>query len=247
MPHSRPSSSLGSVMDAVGTGRGQLEGTHLMERHTRLHGSMSRVAWAAFLLLPAWLAAGSAAAEIDKPEQSILKIVIVQGDGSFNNIKRKLAQEPIVQVVDESGQPVQGAEVTFTLPFDGPGGQFANGKRASVIKTDAQGRAAAGTFVPNSNEGRFNIAIRAVAGSREGVAIISQSNTMAGGVYSADGVKPKSSKKYWLIAGVAGAATAGALAAKKGGGSTAATPAPVVIPVPPTSVSIGSISVGGPK
>ena len=197
--------------------------------------------------VPVWFVAGSAAAEIGKPEQSILKIVIVQGDGSFNNIKRKLAQEPIVQVVDESGQPVQGAEVTFTLPYDGPGGLFANNKRTSSIKTDAQGRAAAGPFVPNSTEGRFNISIKAVAGSREGLAIISQSNTMAGGVYAADGVRPKASNaKYWIIAGVAGGAAAGVIAATKGG-SSPATAAPVAIPVPPTSVSIGSISVGGPK
>jgi hypothetical protein len=188
----------------------------------------------------------AAAADTQAEASGILKILVKKGDGSLNNIRKKLAQEPVVEVVDESGKPVAGADVTFTLPFSGPGGQFAGGSRVSNVKTDAAGRASSGPFTPNTVEGRFNLSVKAVKGSRQGSATLSQSNTLAGGIYPSEraGSAKSSSKKWWVLGLVGGGATAGVLAATKGGSSN--TPA-VVAARPATSVSVGGVTVGGPR
>jgi hypothetical protein len=63
------------------------------------------------------------AAQVEKPGASgRLTIIILEGVGALNNIKQGTAREPIVRVDDENHRPVAGAFVTFTLPYDGPGG-----------------------------------------------------------------------------------------------------------------------------
>ena len=184
------------------------------------------------------------AAQTEEISSGILKILVKKGDGSLNNIRKKLAQEPVVEVVDESGKPVAGADVTFTLPFSGPGGQFAGSSRVSNVKTDAAGKASAGTFTPNTLEGRFNISVKAVKGTRQGSAILSQSNTLAGGIYSSE-TAGNSNKKWWILGLVGGGATAGVLAATLGGSED--TPTPGGGGRTGTSVSIGAVTVGGPR
>src|SRR5690349_15440587 len=53
---------------------------------------------------------------------SDLKIVVVRGEGFSNNLKKRVAREPIVEVRDRNNKPVAGATVTFALPGAGPGG-----------------------------------------------------------------------------------------------------------------------------
>ena len=45
-----------------------------------------------------------------------LNIVIVEGEGATNNIRQRVARQPIIQVEDENHKPVAGAVVVFTLP-----------------------------------------------------------------------------------------------------------------------------------
>lgn len=168
-----------------------------------------------------------------------LKISILEGEGSFNNIKRRVGRDSVVDVRNERGQPVSGAKVTFTLPAEGPGGAFAAGEKSFMTMTDSSGHASTAGFKPNMVEGRFQIKVKAVYGSREGVALISQSNTAAGGVDSG----AHHSKKYLLLAIVGGGAAAGVVAATRGGHSSPAGPAPP----PPTSVSVGAVAIGGPR
>ena len=40
-----------------------------------------------------------------------LQIVIVEGEGSLNNIKQRVNRDPIVQVEDENHRPIPGAAV----------------------------------------------------------------------------------------------------------------------------------------
>ena len=56
-----------------------------------------------------------------------INIVIVEGDGAINNVRQRVAREPIVQVEDENRKPIAGAAVTFLLPNQGAGASFANG------------------------------------------------------------------------------------------------------------------------
>lgn len=202
-------------------------------------GAAQRCKTATTIALVFSLLAGSAPAWA-QANDGLLKITIVQGEGSLNNIRKKLAQAPIVDVKDESGRPVEGATVVFTLPFSGPSGKFASGERTFEAKTDAQGRAAAPEFTPNDEEGRLNINVTATLGDKKSSIVIPQSNTLAGGLGAEGG---RSFPRWLLGLGLSGGATAALLLSRGGGGSST----PAATPVPPTTITIGSVSVGGPR
>ncbi len=84
-------------------------------------------------------------------------IAIIDGEGALNNVKGRLAREPIVQVEDENHKRVVGAYVTFDTPSNGPSGLFANGSTHFVTTTDAYGRAVAQGLRPNNLTGKFDI------------------------------------------------------------------------------------------
>lgn len=171
-------------------------------------------------------------------QEQNLTIVVLEGDGAFNDIRRKVARNPVVQVHDAEGRPVAGAEVVFTLPTDGASGTFEGGGKTFMTKTDAAGRASTVGLRPNSLEGRYNTRVTATLAGRAGTILISQSNTLAGGpVRTQTG---HSRTKIILILLVAGAAGGGIFAATHhwGGGS----------PAPPTAtLSAGTVTVGGPR
>jgi hypothetical protein len=167
-----------------------------------------------------------------------LKIAIVQGEGAFNNIERRLGRNIIVEVQDENGKPVAGADVTFVAPQMGASVTF-EGASTMTRKTNEEGRAATSGLVPNGVEGRFEIRVLASHNGVRQSAVIAQSNTAAGGV-----VAPAGRKKKFVILGVVAGAAAGGLVFGLGrggnGGSGGGGPGA-------TSVSIGGISVGGPR
>jgi len=169
-----------------------------------------------------------------------LKLTATEGEGAFNNIRQKEAHNPAIEIRDEQDRVVAGANVTFLLPYDGASGTFADGKREFTTTTDANGKAASAGLRPNHVEGRYNIKVSASFGGREGTLVISQSNTLAGGITPAQ----KSHAKTYVILGVIGAAGAGiGLGLGHGGGKNSSAPPPPT----PTSVSVGSITVGGPQ
>jgi hypothetical protein len=174
--------------------------------------------------------------------KGMLKVTVLKGDGSFNDIRRSAAQEPVVLVTDVDDKPVAGAKVVFAAPseFDGPGGSFADGRRTFSATTDTQGHSSATGFKPNKTEGRFNIKVMATYQNMEGSAVLSQSNTLAGG--PAIG-KHGGNKKLLIVLGIGGAAAAGVVAATHGGKST---PAQAVAP-PVTTLTVGAIAIGGPR
>jgi hypothetical protein len=111
--------------------------------------------------------------------RGFLRIKILDGDGAFNDIKRKTGHSMSVAVLDENSQPLLGAEVTFTAPSFGASGTFSNGKRVMTAITNMQGVAQVEPLLPNLTEGRFNIAVTARQGDREGTAVIVQANSTA--------------------------------------------------------------------
>jgi len=119
-----------------------------------------------------------------------LKISAVDGEGSFNDMKHKLSHPPVVRVVDESNNFVQGAEVSFILPVVGPSGVFGIGGNKGTTITDEKGIARCPIYLPNSEEGRFNIKVTAESRGKTGTIVLSQSNTLAGG--SSVGARKKS-------------------------------------------------------
>jgi hypothetical protein len=178
-----------------------------------------------------------------------LKIVAIEGDGAFNDTRRQLGTETVVEVRDEREQLVEGAEVVFTAPLIGAGGTYAGG--ANVFKgiTDNTGRARTPGFKPNQTDGRFNIKVTATKANRSGKLVISQTNSAA--VRAVGAHTPGGGGKTKLLFGLAGAgASIGLLAVRLaggggnggGGGGTPTTPTR-----PPTTLSVGGISIGGPR
>lgn len=173
-----------------------------------------------------------------------LNIVIIEGEGAVNNIRQRIAREPIVQVEDENHTPLAGATVVFLLPESGASGVFANGTHMLTVTTNAQGRAVAAGLKPNSVAGKFQIRVSANYQGMTGSASISQSNAMAGAAAAAGGI---SAKAIAIIAVVGAAAAGGAIAATRGGKSGGGTPTTTPVTPPRTvSISPGTPTVGAP-
>ncbi len=140
-----------------------------------------------------------------------LRIVIVDGDGFVNNIKKRTAREPVVEVRDRNDKPVAGAVVLFLLPGSGPGGAFPGGSSMLSVVTGANGRAAATGFTPNSVPGSFEIQIRATHQGRTVTTVVRQKNVQTASV--------KFWKSWGLVAVAAAAATVVAVVVTQRGGN----------------------------
>jgi hypothetical protein len=164
------------------------------------------------------------------PEPAKLNIVILEGEGAINNIRQRVARESIVQVEDENHRPVGGAIVTFFLPDQGASGVFTNGSRSLTITTDQSGKAVA-RFRPNQIHGNMQMRVNASYKSLTANSVINQSSVVgaaaAGGLISGKVLA-------LIIAGAAGAATAGAIIATRGNGA-------------PTMITPGTPTVGAPR
>jgi hypothetical protein len=171
-----------------------------------------------------------------------LNIVIVEGDGAINNIRQRVAREPIVQVEDENRRPVAGAAVTFFLPDQGASGTFANGARSLTVVTNEQGRAVATGFRPNNVAGKFNIRVTASHEGRTASLSIGQTNIAA-----AAAVGMSAAMKALIIVAVAGGAAAGVAVAAGGGNSGSPNAGPATSPRPVTTLTPGTGIVGGPQ
>jgi len=173
------------------------------------------------------------------PAAGKIQIVIVEGEGAINNVRQRVAREPIVQVEDENRKPIAGAAVTFLLPNQGAGATFANGARSLTITTDAQGRAAARGLRPNSVNGQYEIRVNASHQGQTASATISQTNAIAA---AAAGIGI-SAKLLTILAIAGGAVAVGTVAATRGNGVGNGTAAggnrTVIVP--------GSPTVGGPQ
>jgi hypothetical protein len=174
-----------------------------------------------------------------EPDVRALKIIALEGEGAFNDLKKGKGVDSTVEVRDQDDRPVKGAEVLFTLPFAGPGGTFGADGRTYKAVTDGTGRASTQGFRPNTEEGRFNIKVTATYQGATTSAVVSQSNTRAGGqLFERNG--GGNGKLFAILGLVGGAAAGGIYAATRGGGGGG--PA-----VPPTTLSIGTVTVGGPR
>ena len=196
-----------------------------------------------------------------KPTQ--LKIVIVEGEGAINNIRQRVAREPIVEVQDENNRPVAGAVVTFLLPNSGPSGTFVNGSRMMTITTNEAGRAAATGIQTNGLEGAMQIRVTASYQGLTANATIVQTNAVAaaagagagsaaggaaaGGAAAGGAAGGISAAAIGVIVGVAAAAAVGAAVALGGGGNGGTvTPGPTPPTPTPTTITLGAGTVGRP-
>jgi hypothetical protein len=140
-----------------------------------------------------------------QPQAPMLNIVIVEGEGTLNNVKQRVNREPIVQVTDENHKPVAGAAVVFFLPASGPSGTFANGSQTLTVTTDSTGRAAATGIHPNRQVGKMQIRVTASFNGLSATATITQTNMVGANV----GRGVSTMTKVLIIGGVVVAIGAG--------------------------------------
>lgn len=170
-----------------------------------------------------WQAAGAPRA---------ISIVIVEGDGAINNIRQRIAREPIVEVVDENKNPVPGALVTFLLPQSGAGGVFPDGSRMLTAVTGSDGRAVARGIRLNNLEGQWQMRVTASHQGATANATIGMTNAAVAGALAG-------AKLWALLAVLGGAAAAGAVVATRGDNGTPQRS--------PTSVTPGAPSIQPPR
>jgi hypothetical protein len=91
-----------------------------------------------------------------------LQIKVLEGEGAAHTAGAHVSRPLTVQVMDDMGQPVAGAAVSFQLPPDGPSGLFSNGLRTDLAITDTAGRATIQSIQLNRTGGQFPIRITAV-------------------------------------------------------------------------------------
>jgi len=161
------------------------------------------------LALPPTIAAQSQtpAVSVGQPATiQSLKVVPLAGDGEMNDLQRKVMAPLVVQVLDQESRPVEGADVTFRFPIQGPSAAFADQKNSQTVRTNADGQASATGWTANGTVGRFQIQVTASRGNELGTAVVSMTN--AATITDVGKRKRKSlwSSKWSKIGLIAGAA-----------------------------------------
>jgi hypothetical protein len=171
-----------------------------------------------------------------------IEVAVVEGEGVINNLRQRVARDPVVKVEDDGHRPVVGAAVVFTLPISGASGEFGNGSRTLIVVTDKEGLATAHGLKTNQIAGKLQIYVTASYRGLRARTLINQFD-MSG----PDAAPPhKGNSKVWIILAIAGAAAAGGAVAatQKGNNSggvnpTAAAPAAI-------SITLGTGTIGPP-
>jgi hypothetical protein len=178
-----------------------------------------------------------------------LKVTALAGNHEANDLERALMAPLVVQVLDQNDRPVEGAEVVFRFPLNGPSATFRGGNTSQTVRTNGQGQAAAQNWMANNQVGTFEVRVTASYGNQLGESTVSMTNATR---VADDGKKGNrgnrgqkqarwySSKwvKIALVAGVAGAVAGIVLATTGGGGGSTPTSTITITP--------GSPTVGGP-
>ena len=180
-------------------------------------------------------------------ETSALRLTVISGMGAVNDLRTNTTIPTIVELRDNRDVPVIRGAVNFLLPEAGPGGRFADGSRSSFVLTDRNGRASLTGFIPNQIEGPFQIAVEASFSGNSVRTNIRQYNNafptsssarQSDSTPSASRGSGKSRKILpTLLVAVAVAVGGIAMIKNRGNGNTP----------PTTTVSIGGVSVGGPR
>jgi len=178
------------------------------------------------------------------PTVKDLKILALSGNDEMNQLERKIMAPLVVQVLDQNDRPIQGAEVVFRFPLNGPSAAFAGGKPSETVRSNGTGEAAALNWFANNETGAFDVHVTATYGNHVGEATVKMTNvTRIVEGNAANHVSSRVTNKHWysptwvkiaLIGGAAGAVAGIVLAVHGGGHSTTTTPPITVTPGPPT-------------
>jgi hypothetical protein len=164
----------------------------------------------------------------------------LEGASAINSIKLRRGHDPVVQVVNGSGEPVGGATVTFLLPASGASGTFADNSLSVTVQTNARGIAAGRGLKPNRLAGPFRIRVTTSWRGEAASTTLTQTN-------AEPEVKSNNSKWIIIAAVVGGVAAGGALAATRGGSSPTTPAAPVPTTPAASTIVAGTPSFGPPR
>lgn len=157
-----------------------------------------------------------------------LQIRVEEGDGLTYATGARATRGITVQITGESGDPIDGATVTFTLPESGPGGVFSSGSRIETLTTHADGRTSVWGMRWNKQAGSFDVHITASKGqAHAGTLCTLRLTESAGGRSISSG--GSSHKWLWIALAVAGAAGAGVAVAAKSGSNGSSCSSTVVL------------------
>ena len=171
-----------------------------------------------------------------------LKLLVLAGNGEMNDLERRVMASLVVQVLDQNDRPVEGAEVVFRFPLNGPGAAFTGGKTSQTVRTTGTGEAAAVNWMANGEVGAFEVHVTATYGNEVGETIVKMSNVTR----IVESARKGAKQAHWysptwvkiaVIGGVAGAVAGIFLATR--GGSHSSTSGTVPITVTPGSPTVG--------
>jgi hypothetical protein len=175
------------------------------------------------------------------PTVQNLKVLPLAGNQGLNDLERRVMTPLVVQVLDTESRPIEGAQVVFRFPLNGPTAQFPNQETSQTVRTNADGQAAAVGWMANQVAGNFQVLVTATRGNEMGSATISMTNVTR--IVDSTQQQKKSwwSSKWAKIAVIGGAAgvVAGVVLATHGGSSS--TTGNTTVTATP-----GSPTIGGP-
>jgi hypothetical protein len=142
-----------------------------------------------------------------------ITIRVIQGDNAINSIRMRRGHDPVVQVLDSTGEPLANATVSFLLPASGAGATFGESGLSLTVQTDEHGMAVGRGLIPNRIEGQFRIRATVSWRGEAASASLTQTNAEA---------PSTSSKGKWAILAVVlgGAAVGGIVLGLHGGGGS---------------------------
>jgi hypothetical protein len=193
------------------------------------------------------------------PAPAILRIRVLDGEGSIHTAGTKSNQAFVVMISDEADRPVEGASVSVRLPDEAPTGLFANGMRTEIALTGPDGRVSIRGIRWMRTAGPVQLRITANKGEARAGILSTQYITEPSGGRARRGPDPGSgpprptaridqpSRSKWiLVAALIGGAAAGGVAAAARGGSSAPGAPPPAVTQPAVTIGSPTISVGKP-
>jgi hypothetical protein len=140
----------------------------------------------------------------------------------MNDMQRRVMSPLVVQVVNTEDTAMEGAEVVFRFPLDGPSATFPGGKNVLTARTNGAGQAAAMNWMANGMAGTFQVHVTASYGNQVGEATVSMTNVTRIEASAKQAKKEKSLWSHtWFKAALIGGAVAigvGIYFATRGGG-----------------------------
>jgi hypothetical protein len=172
---------------------------------------------------------------------AVLHLQVVEGEATVHSPGSRSSRPLTVEVTDETGQPVEGASVSFHTPIDGPTGVFSSGLRTEILRTDVHGRASLRGLQLNKTSGRFLIRIVASKEQASAGALASQyiSESKSGATQATAKSGHGNSKWLALAAMLGGGAVAGYYVTARSSGFATTTSNPSALSVGNPSITVG--------